>query len=1065
MDLKKSRKYINRKKWVTVSTLAITSASLFAINNDKVMADVNHESKNENVTTEKNLEINQKNNISKNEEVNTNSTELSPQKTNDISKDMGESKKVNSKESENTFENNKTVVKSNNENQKQIVPSNEEVRKAYIGVFAEPTKLEHVSGADEYTYKFNNLNKISQIDIKYNINENKNNIDPNPGNQYPIDFLKYEKLDNGAVKVTVNSDYEINGQTYEFDDSFGQAMDSERLNSNLNNDSVIFDKNSDAYIFNLSKLTGSMATTAAGPGEGYQLFVKVKGQNSASDILQAQHKHSNEAMVNWYSQDDGSYIGSTIFDDYSMGAGYKELSRAYDVQYGHNPSREELDNYVPDPLLANVEDTKYWVKTYNNTNFYYDRSGVWDGTYNDDISKGELGGMPVINADNTEAVFDSGFHSLDLNNGKVFNIFRAHISLNGANPNDTKYIPRIYKLTGYTSEDKVPYFVNYHYGEDGNDKTYIASFVGKLGSSNINVANNIQGQFLGNKLYPDYNLQNAVKLPVGYTFQNFNFDTHDSGTPVCETWQAQTEFNPDVTQEEFVNENLNRKYEISKEDDWAWVAPEIKVRLIDKNSNQIISEKNIIFDKSSGLVVLSKSNLSADYGGFTRTSDGQYGASRMPYYLINNFAQLNQKCNIVPDNYVIDNDPNLFRIVKYKNYKNDFAILNNQIDVLVSQKSVPTVVTNTFRYMDGDKQVGQDIVAWGDAKAYLSTANYKKLSTLPAGYQLAAGETIPTTLSDKTEIRVINIKKNTQFDEIKSELDAIGFKGNASIYKDGKNVLNYTTANNSNTSYLINSVQKPFTSTLLMLAVKDKKINLDDKLSKYYPNISNSDKISIMQLLEMKSGLKYTGKSYSTDPFISDEKNIEYDSKYITFNPLKYNNWDYEDINYIILSHILEKVENDSYQNLFKKNFIDKLSLKESGFALDPSSELEKINFVKEKQNNIDMLDMHGSIGAAGVIMSNDDLYKTLSAILSDDYLNSSDRNTIFNLSNVNGNYRGGFYNYHGFLASNGGGYHYNTFVRISKDGKNAIIMQTNSGHSWSKESSVAYKIYHQMFK
>ena len=61
--------------------------------------------------------------------------------------------------------------------------------------------------------------------------------------------------------------------------------------------------------------------------------------------------------------------------------------------------------------------------------------------------------------------------------------------------------------------------------------------------------------------------------------------------------------------------------------------------------------------------------------------------------------------------------------------------------------------------MDGDKQVGQDVVAWGPANAYLSTANYKKLSTLPEGYELAAGETIPNTLSDKTEVRVITVKK------------------------------------------------------------------------------------------------------------------------------------------------------------------------------------------------------------------------------------------------------------------------------------------------------------------
>ena len=295
-------------------------------------------------------------------------------------------------------------------------------------------------------------------------------------------------------------------------------------------------------------------------------------------------------------------------------------------------------------------------------------------------------------------------------------------------------------------------------------------------------------------------------------------------------------------------------------------------------------------------------------------------------------------------------------------------------------------------------------------------------------------------------------------------LNSIGFKGNASIYKNGKNVFNYSTATTHDTSYLINSVQKPFTAAMLMQEVKNNRINLNDVLSKYYSNISNSNKITILQLLEMKSGLSFTGSAYSTNPFISDENNIEYDAKYIKFNPLKYNKWDYEDINYIILGHILEKISGKSYQELFIDSFIKKLPLSNTGFALDTQPQLKKINFIEEKQNNIDLYDMHGSIGAAGIIMSNNDLYTSLKSLLNGDVLTSSESNTIYNLSNVNGNYRGGFYSYHGFLASNGGGYHYNTFVRISKDGKNAFIMQTNSGHSWSKESSTAYKIYHKVF-
>ena len=769
IKLEKSRKYKNRKKWVTVSTLAFASVELFTLNNNRVDAEVTQKSGTnvEPTQNEKVQSVNNKQEVKTVVSANTKTVKDNQTTDNQVNSALNTTESLNVQKTNDTknqidVKMNKLSVASDTIKDSQIASNStikQEIRKAYIGIFTEPTKLEHVNNTDEHTYKFNNLNKLSQIDIKYNIDEKTNTVDSNPGNQYPSDFLKYEKLSDNSVKITINPNYQINGQSYEFDNLFGQAMDSSRLDSAENNNSVVYDQTSDSYVFNLGKLASSMATTAAGPGEGYQLFVKAKGHPSAINILHAQNKHSNEAMVNWYSQDDGSYIGSTIFDDYSMGAGYKELSRAYDVQYGHSPTREELDNYTPDPLLANVEDTKYWIKTYNNTSFYYDRTGVWDGTYNDDLSKGELGGMPVINTENTEAVFDSGFHSLDLNNGKTFNVFRAHISLNGADPNDSRYIPRIFKSTGYVSAEKIPYFINYHYGEDGNDKTFIASFTGKLGSTAVEVTTNIQGAFLGKQVYPNYNLNNAVKLPLGYTFQNFNFDTHDFGIPECEKWQSKVDFTPDISQADFVNQNLNRKYEISKEDDWDWVAPHVKIRLIEQDSNKIIKEDDISFDKNSGLVILSKSNLSTNYGGLTRVRNGQYGAARMPYYLVSNFNQLNERYNLIPNDYVINSNTDLFKNIKYKNYQDEFGILNDQLDVLISKKKDNITVTNTFRYMDGDKQVGQDIVAWGEAGAYLSTANQKKLSTLPAGYELATGESIPVALSDKTEVRVIKIKK------------------------------------------------------------------------------------------------------------------------------------------------------------------------------------------------------------------------------------------------------------------------------------------------------------------
>ena len=49
-----------------------------------------------------------------------------------------------------------------------------------------------------------------------------------------------------------------------------------------------------------------------------------------------------------------------------------------------------------------------------------------------------------------------------------------------------------------------------------------------------------------------------------------------------------------------------------------------------------------------------------------------------------------------------------------------------------------------------------------------------------------------------------------------------------------------------NTKLKIGSITKTFTSTIIMQLIDEKKLTLDTKLSKFYPNIKNADKILVM---------------------------------------------------------------------------------------------------------------------------------------------------------------------------------------------------------------------------
>ena len=156
----------------------------------------------------------------------------------------------------------------------------------------------------------------------------------------------------------------------------------------------------------------------------------------------------------------------------------------------------------------------------------------------------------------------------------------------------------------------------------------------------------------------------------------------------------------------------------------------------------------------------------------------------------------------------------------------------------------------------------------------------------------------------------ISLKQKKQ---IKKMLNSFGFKGNATFYKDGKRIWNYTTEGNIDSAYLINSVQKAYTGVMVMNAVNEGKLSLDDKVAKFYPNVPNAGNISILNLLEMTSGLSEQG-SFGNNPFKNDDDNAQKTIQDMHFDDQSFNKWNYQDVNYVLLSHILEKATGRSYR-------------------------------------------------------------------------------------------------------------------------------------------------------
>lgn len=298
--------------------------------------------------------------------------------------------------------------------------------------------------------------------------------------------------------------------------------------------------------------------------------------------------------------------------------------------------------------------------------------------------------------------------------------------------------------------------------------------------------------------------------------------------------------------------------------------------------------------------------------------------------------------------------------------------------------------------------------------------------------------------------------------EYKKLLDNAGLKGNLTIYKNKQRIWQYTTVGNANSAYLINSVQKKLTAGMVMRAVSENKLSLDDKVNKFYPNVPNGQNISVLNLLEMTSGLDPAGPMGDA-PYNNDDANAQKMIQGTHYNEQNFGKWDYQDIDYILLSHILEKASGQSYETLFNDMYVYPLKLKHTDFVWADQQKLKEIDFLFNGQN-IDLNAMHGLLGASSVAMSNDDLYKVSLDLLNGKLLSSQNKDIIYAPGNNTSHYRGVLYTKNNHYESNGNGYGYCNFLRISKDGQNALILQSTDSSRYGDLSNSTDKIYADLF-
>ena len=111
--------------------------------------------------------------------------------------------------------------------------------------------------------------------------------------------------------------------------------------------------------------------------------------------------------------------------------------------------------------------------------------------------------------------------------------------------------------------------------------------------------------------------------------------------------------------------------------------------------------------------------------------------------------------------------------------------------------------------------------------------------------------------------------------------------------------------------YSIGSISKQFTSAALLLLAEEGKLSLDDRVAKWFPELTRANEITVRQLLSMTSGYQdYWPQDYVMPDMLKDTTPAAimkgWAQKPLDFDPG--TRWQYSNTNYVIAGQIVERV-------------------------------------------------------------------------------------------------------------------------------------------------------------
>lgn len=158
------------------------------------------------------------------------------------------------------------------------------------------------------------------------------------------------------------------------------------------------------------------------------------------------------------------------------------------------------------------------------------------------------------------------------------------------------------------------------------------------------------------------------------------------------------------------------------------------------------------------------------------------------------------------------------------------------------------------------------------------------------------------------------------------------------ILSKGYSMANYELGvpNSPETAFRIGSITKPITAIAIMQLQERGLLNVNDPLSKYFPDYRNGDKIFIHHLLTHTSGIPDFIKDDKDNFLLSckDCRKVDEIIKSFKDKPLKFEpgtKFEYCNSGYVLLGAIIEKITVMSYRGYIDRNIFKPLNMSHSG--------------------------------------------------------------------------------------------------------------------------------------